>query len=181
MVDHGHTVGNQRPQAPRRGRIPNTRTMRSTARGTRRIVTLDRFGLEVLGEPECWALLDAHHIARLAVCVANRAEIFPLNYVVDRPEQGPASLVFLTAPGTKLAGAVLGASVALEIDAADPLLHTGWSVVVHGTAAEIETMDELVRAEALPLRPWGPSDKRNYVRVSVSDLTGRRILPARAD
>lgn len=140
-------------------------------------MALDRNGLEIIEEADCWVLLGAHHIGRLAVCLGGRPEIFPVNYVIDRDEAGTPSLVFLSAPGAKLAGAVLGTAVSFEIDAADPLFHTGWSVLAQGTAEEIETMDELTRAEELPLRPWGPIEKRNYVRVTVTTISGRRILP----
>jgi nitroimidazol reductase NimA-like FMN-containing flavoprotein (pyridoxamine 5'-phosphate oxidase superfamily) len=119
-------------------------------------VALDRNGLEIIGEDDCWLLLGSQHVD---------------------DDDGAPSLVFLSAPGSKLAGALLGTAVCFEIDAADPLFHTGWSVVAHGRAAEVDTLDELVRVEELPLRPWGPSEKRNYVRITVDEVTGRRILP----
>ena len=135
----------------------------------------DRNGLEILTDDECWRFLDAHHVGRLAVSIANQPEIFPVNYVVHR-----RSIVFVTAEGTKLAGALLGAGVSFEIDAADPLFHTGWSVVVRGQADEITQLDDLVEVQELPLRAWGPGDKRRYVRVTPLRLTGRRIShPAR--
>ena len=130
----------------------------------------DRNGLEVLSEEECWQLLRHQHIGRLAVCIAGQPEIFPVNYAVHE-----GSIYFLTAEGTKFAGAVLGSGVAFEIDAADPLFHTGWSVMVRGRAVEVETMDELVVVEELPLRPWGPGVKKRYVRIVADQVTGRRI------
>ena len=150
---------------------------------------LDRNGLEVLDSDECWQLLSENHLGRLAVVAGNRPEIFPLNYVVDdslldatrTEDSGPdsgedsRSLVFRTAPGTKLAAAAVGFPVAFEVDSADPMFHTGWSVVVHGTAQLVETTDELLQVEALPLRPWGPSDKRHYLRLCPTELDGRRI------
>ena len=135
----------------------------------------DRNGLEVLTDDECWRFLESHHVGRLAVSIANQPEIFPVNYVVqDR------TIVFVTAEGTKLAGALLGTGVAFEIDAADPLFHTGWSVVMRAHADEVTQLDELVEVQELPLRSWGPGDKRRYVRLTPHRLTGRRIThPAR--
>lgn len=141
-------------------------------------VAFDRNGLEIIGESDCWLLLGAAHIGRLGVCLGGRAEIFPINFVVDGTDEH-RSIVFLTSPGSKLAGAILGGQVAFEVDAADPLFHTGWSVVVHGDATEVERLDDLMVAEELALRPWGPTEKRNYVRIVPSSVTGRRILPAR--
>lgn len=131
---------------------------------------VDRNGLEVLSEDECWAFLRAHHIGRLGVSIGNQPEIFPVNYVVH-----DGAVLFLTAEGTKLAGAVLGTSVVFEIDAADPLFHTGWSVIVHGTAEEVDHLDDLVAVEELPLQPWGPGAKHRYVRIRPYSVTGRRI------
>ena len=105
----------------------------------------DRNGLEVLTDDECWRFLEAHHVGRLAVSIANQPEIFPVNYVVQHH-----TIVFVTAEGTKLAGALLGTGVAFEIDAADPLFHTGWSVVMRGQADEVTQLDELVEVEQLP-------------------------------
>jgi uncharacterized protein len=134
-------------------------------------VRTDRHGLEILEEETCWQLLSTSYVGRLAVSIANQPEMFPVNYVVD-----DHSLVFVTAEGTKLAAAVLGEGVAFEIDAADPLFHTGWSVVVRGTAREIEQMDELMAAQELPLATWSSHDKRRWVRIEPLTVTGRRIV-----
>jgi uncharacterized protein len=138
----------------------------------------DRFdhnGLEILTDDECWQLLEAHHIGRLAVVVGNEPEVFPVNFVVAVGDDG-RSILFRSSEGTKLAGAVLSRSVAFEIDAADPLMHTGWSVVVRGRAVEIDHLEELLDVEALPLRPWGPGEHRRYVRIVPEVVTGRRIV-----
>ena len=134
-------------------------------------IRTDRHGLEILEEETCWQLLSTSYVGRLAVSIANQPEMFPVNYVVDGH-----SLVFVTAEGTKLAAAVLGEGVAFEIDAADPLFHTGWSVVVRGTAREIEQMDELMAAQELPLATWSSHDKRRWVRIEPLTVTGRRIV-----
>ena len=51
---------------------------------------------------------------RFAIAIANHPDIFPINYVVDH-----GTVVFRTAEGTKLAGAVLGTGVAFEVDGLD--------------------------------------------------------------
>lgn len=137
----------------------------------------DHIGLEILGEDECWELLESHHIGRLGISIANEPEIFPVNYVVDG-----RSIVFRTAAGTKLAGAVLGDGVAFEIDHADHQLHAGWSVMVRGRAEEIEKLDDLVAAESLPLVPWSLGPQNRYVRITPTVVSGRRInRPATPD
>ena len=39
--------------------------------------------IEVITEAECWRLLAEHTVGRLAVSIANRPDIFPVNYVLD--------------------------------------------------------------------------------------------------
>jgi nitroimidazol reductase NimA-like FMN-containing flavoprotein (pyridoxamine 5'-phosphate oxidase superfamily) len=131
---------------------------------------LDPTTLE-LDEHQCWELLRSQEVGRLAVAIANRPDIFPINYVVDH-----ASVVFRTAEGTKLASAVLGESVAFEIDGeADG---EAWSVVVKGPALEIERMYELFDALELPLYPWHAAPKHRFVRILPERVTGRRFLVA---
>ena len=126
--------------------------------------------LEVLAEEECWRLLGAHHLGRLALVDAKGPVIVPVNYVLDR--EAP---VFRTDPGSKLDAAVEAAPVAFEVDAADEATRSGWSVVVRGALAEVTDPGDLERLRALPLYPWAPGDKARYVRVRPASVTGRRI------
>ena len=88
-------------------------------------------GVTDLEANACWALLRSHEVGRLAVSIADRPEIFPVNYVVDH-----GTVVFRTAEGTKLAGAVQR-DVAFEADGYEPETGEAWSVVVKGRAEEI--------------------------------------------
>jgi len=124
---------------------------------------------EILSETECWELLDHTTVGRLAVDIAGQPDIFPINFVVD--DRG---IVFRSAAGTKLAGAVLNVVVAFEIDGYQPGDRTAWSVVVKGNARPIERMQELFDAEDLPLFPWLAWDKPNFVRIEPTVVTGRR-------
>jgi nitroimidazol reductase NimA-like FMN-containing flavoprotein (pyridoxamine 5'-phosphate oxidase superfamily) len=126
--------------------------------------------LEVLGEEECWRLLGAHHLGRLALVDAKGPVIVPVNYVLD----GEAP-VFRTDPGSKLDAAVEAVAVAFEVDAADEATRTGWSVVVRGALAEVTDPGDLERLRVLPLYPWAPGDKARYVWVRPASVTGRRI------
>lgn len=126
--------------------------------------------MEHLDAAECWSLLRTGDVGRLAVSIADHPDIFPVNYVVDG-----TSIVFRTAAGTKLAGAVLGRSVAFEIDGYDPAAGEAWSVVVKGRAREIEHMIEYFAAEELPLFPWHASPKPDFVRIDGEIVTGRRF------
>jgi uncharacterized protein len=122
-----------------------------------------------LDERECWRLLERHVVARLAVDVGGRPDIFPINYVVDGN-----SIVFRTGAGTKLAGAVLARHVAVEIDGLE-VDGSVWSVVVKGVAHEVTDMEERFAMDDLPLYPWIASEKPDFVRIEPTLTTGRRF------
>ena len=127
-------------------------------------------GMTLLEPHECWALLSAAEVGRLAIAIMNRPDIFPVNHVVDRD-----SVVFRTAEGTKLAGAVLGKAVAYEADGYDPECGDAWTVVVKGRAVELARLDEVFDACELPLFPWNASLKPRFVRIEPTSVTGRRF------
>lgn len=127
-------------------------------------------GMEELSAAECWRLLRTQEVGRLAVSIADRPDIFPINYVVDGD-----GIVFRTGPGTKLAAAVLGRGIAFEIDGYDPIAGEAWSVVVKGPARQIEHMIEYFEADELPLFPWHASSKPDIVRIEAVEVTGRRF------
>ena len=127
-------------------------------------------GVTTLSTDECLQWLSTEVVGRLAVCLRDRPEIFPINYVVDR-----GAVVFRTAAGTKLAGSVLGSRVAFEADGVDPVSGDAWSVIVKGEATELERIDDLFDALALPLYPWHAAPKHHFVRIHPSQVTGRRF------
>jgi nitroimidazol reductase NimA-like FMN-containing flavoprotein (pyridoxamine 5'-phosphate oxidase superfamily) len=129
-----------------------------------------RTGMTILEPDECWALLRTAEVGRLAVAVAARPDIFPINFVVDH-----GSVVFRTAEGTKLAASVLGIAVAFEVDGYDGDAGEAWSVVIKGRAHEIERMHELFDAMDLPLFPWHAAPKHRFVRITPEEVTGRRF------
>ena len=126
--------------------------------------------VEELSLSECWELLRGELVGRLAVAAANVPDIFPINYIVDH-----GSIVFRSAPGTKLATAVLGPAVAFEIDGYDAGGTTAWSVVAKGPARRIERMQEFIDADDLPLFPWHTAPKPEIVRIEPETVTGRRF------
>lgn len=122
-----------------------------------------------LDPTESWALLASTSMGRLAASAAGEIDIFPINYVVDGE-----SLVFRTAPGTKLVELTVHSIVALEIDGYTE--SEAWSVVVKGTAARLDSQAEIDAADALPLTPWIPTLKYTYVRIRPTSVSGRRFV-----
>lgn len=139
-----------------------------------RIETLTE-ALTVLDPQACWNLLAGEQVGRLAVSVAGRPDIFPLNFaVVD------GAIVFRTAEGTKLLSIVLGPIVAFEVDGYDAAAGTAWSVVVKGWADEVSSYEQLDDL-AFPVFPWSATPKSRFVRVRPTEITGRRftVVPDR--
>jgi nitroimidazol reductase NimA-like FMN-containing flavoprotein (pyridoxamine 5'-phosphate oxidase superfamily) len=130
----------------------------------------DAQGLLRLNDEECWRFLGKHFLGRVAVIDFGMPMVFPVNYAVDG-----RSIVFRTAPGTKLTMAALGRDAAFEVDEVFGLFETGTSVMVHGTIHEVTDHDEKARLMALPLRPWAPGRRDHVVRVHPSWVSGRRI------
>lgn len=120
---------------------------------------------------ECWEELRRHEFGRLAFSVVDEQHITPINYAVDHQGARP-SLLFRTAPGTKLLAVALGSEVAFEIDEFGD--ETAMSVVIRGSARLLEE-DEEHRAENLPLRPWVDTLKYNVVEIVPDEVTGRRF------
>jgi uncharacterized protein len=133
-----------------------------------------RTGMEELGRDECMRLLASAPLGRLAVVVAGRPLVFPVNFTLD----GNA-VVLRTDHGTKLHGA-RNAPVAFECDGIDREYHTGWSVIVQGVAEEVESATEIARLERLPLRPWCSAPRPVWLRLRARSVTGRRIPPPSA-
>ena len=131
---------------------------------------LDRNGLEVLDREASLALMGEEGIGRVLVTLEALPAAFPVNFALL-----DGDVVFRTGVGTKLQAALRNAVVGFEVDDFDKVDHTGWSVLVTGHAEEIEDPSELARAEALPLRPWLPSNPSRYVRVHSQLVTGRRM------
>jgi nitroimidazol reductase NimA-like FMN-containing flavoprotein (pyridoxamine 5'-phosphate oxidase superfamily) len=132
----------------------------------------DAFGLQRLDDEECWRVLQRYSIGRVGIVHLGAPMIFPVNYAVEG-----RSVVFRTAPGTKLAMAAIGRQAVFEVDDAFDVLETGTSVMVHGTLEEVREPEERDRILGLPLRCWAPGDRDHVVRVRTSYVSGRRIVP----
>jgi hypothetical protein len=64
---------------------------------------------------------------------------------------------------------------AFEIDGIDAMYHEGWSVLVRGHCCHVDDEAALVQLERLPLLPWAGENRDDGIRISLDDLTGRRI------
>jgi uncharacterized protein len=126
--------------------------------------------LETLSRPECLRLLATACVGRIVYTDHALPAVTPVNYAFDG-----TAVVFRTSAGSRLAAGTRDAVVALEVDALDERLRTGWSVVVVGLAEEIRAAGALLRAEQLRLASWVDGDLDVFVRLVPAEVSGRRL------
>ena len=121
-----------------------------------------------IDEHECWELLAAAPIGRLAVPAGTAApSVFPVSFVLD-----DWVVVFRTGRGEKLRASVQG-PVSFQADSYDPVHRIGWSVLVKGVAYEAGEGE----IGHLTFEPWVRTDRDHWMRLVPLEVTGRRILP----
>jgi nitroimidazol reductase NimA-like FMN-containing flavoprotein (pyridoxamine 5'-phosphate oxidase superfamily) len=125
--------------------------------------------VDIMSASESWDLLASAALGRLVTSVDGQAEIFPVNFVVQR-----RTVLFRTAEGTKLVSAAINNSVLFEAD--DHNAAEGWSVIVRGVARMLRSSEELEEAERAQLLPWTATLKQHYVRIKPVSISGRRFL-----
>ncbi|UVJ41572.1 pyridoxamine 5'-phosphate oxidase family protein [Arthrobacter sp. CJ23] len=126
---------------------------------------------EALSVHDCWKYLRSTSTCRLAVISGGNPEIFPVNYV---PNYG--TVIFRTGPGTKLDAVLSGGLVALEADGFNTYGTIAWSVVIKGFPEVVSGPDNIQEAVEAGLSPWEPGSKDHLVRITPTDLSGRRFV-----
>jgi uncharacterized protein len=134
--------------------------------------------IEVLAPDECWNYLRSSYIGRLAVINGGTPEIFPVNFMVTGE-----TVVFRTAPGTKLRSLLKGTLVAFEVDGMNPYATEVWSVVIKGRPESFDGDQARLQEEGGPDHdPWQSGLKEHLMQVRPADISGRRFavtLPTR--
>jgi len=130
---------------------------------------LDRNAMEVLSREECLDLVRGVPIGRVGMVVGGVPVIVPVNFALLGED-----VVFRTGTGSKLIAAVRRSLLSVEVDEVDPVMRTGWSVLITGGASELVRPDEIAAADALGLDSWIPG-RRRYIRVRSDSVSGRRL------
>ncbi|MDO4909645.1 MAG: pyridoxamine 5'-phosphate oxidase family protein [Corynebacterium sp.] len=119
-----------------------------------------------LSREESYEYLKQEKLGRLVVRRTDDMDLFQVNYVVDGED-----IFFRTAEGTKLFSINLNNDVLFAVD------HIGkkaaWSVVIKGSAEWITDLESIQQCDTLPLKPWLPTLKYNYVRIRPREVSGR--------
>lgn len=119
-----------------------------------------------LDREECFRRVAGQELGRVVVRRKDDMDIFPVNYVV-----AGESIYFRTAEGNKLFTINLNHDVLFEVD--EVVDGKAWSVVIKGNAVVVRDQHEIDRADELPLRPYAPTLKYNYVRIDPTEVSGR--------
>ena len=130
---------------------------------------VDPNGLEILPPAECRELVERQEVGRLGFVEVDQVSIFPVTYAVL-----DGQILIRTSAGSKLAAAVGGRPVALEVDVIDRRRHTGWSVLVRGQMSVVDDPAEITHIDDAGLHTWGPGGN-TYVCLPLDDVTGRAL------
>jgi uncharacterized protein len=126
--------------------------------------------LEEISREECMELLQhKSYVGRVGFIEDGRPMVLPVNYLANGD-----SVVFCTPAGSKLSE-LNEIPVAFEVDTSRSLRSSGWSVLVQGIAREVTDPEELDRLRRGPLKSWASSTAEHWVRVSIDEISGRRI------
>ncbi len=122
--------------------------------------------VKILTDDECVEKLGTQQLGRVVVRRKDEMDIFPVNYVVD-----DGCIYIRTAQGNKLFSLFVNPDVLFEVDYFTE--ERAWSVVIQGTAEVLDRQEDIDYAEGLNLKPWLPTLKYNFVRITPQQLNGR--------
>lgn len=135
------------------------------------LVLTDHQGLDVLSTLECHELLAEQTLGRVGFNERGQTVILPVNYafVAD-------SVLFRTAPGSKLDTALRNQPASFEVDDWDSATRAGWSVLVKGRAESVTDEWLVSLCEHFDVDPWADQVPRDdWVRIRTEEVSGRWI------
>ncbi|MFG2680004.1 pyridoxamine 5'-phosphate oxidase family protein [Streptomyces sp. NPDC048392] len=133
-------------------------------------------GFRELDRQECMRLLAKVPVGRIVYTRQALPAVLPVNFRLDRD----GAVLLRTSALSQLVSAVDGAVVAFEADAVDAAAHSGWSVVVTGSATVITDPAEHARLLRSGPRSWAPARQEVFVRIDPELVTGRELVGGRS-
>ena len=126
--------------------------------------------LDTLNEDECRSYLEQATIGRVGASLRGSVEVLPVVYTLH-----DGKIAFRAVSRTRLRAIVREPVVTFEVDSADPVTKTGWSVVVRGAARLVSQPDELERLASAGLDPWVDGEDDLWLVIEPWKITGRRL------
>ena len=128
---------------------------------------------EPLSPAQCRGYLGTGGVGRMVFAGPRGPEAIPVNFAML-----DGDVVVRTGEHASLVARVAHTRVSFEVDQLDQALADGWSVLASGLARVVTTRRELEELRSLGIEPWAGGDKDAYLRIAITDITGRRIPPA---
>ena len=123
-----------------------------------------------LDRAESLRLLAGVPVGRLIFTINAMPAIRPMNFaLVD------GLILLRTAADTTVARKVHDVIVAFEADQLDPATSSGWSVTVTGRATLVTDHAAIARYQAVPLVPWAPGMRDQFVTITTELVEGLRV------
>jgi transcriptional regulator with XRE-family HTH domain len=129
---------------------------------------------ELLTPAQCRGYLATGGVGRMVFAGPRGPEAIPVNYAML-----DGDIVVRTGRHASLVARVVRTRVSFEVDHLDEALAEGWSVLASGLARVVTTRCELEAVRSLGIEPWAGGGKDTYLRISITDITGRRVRAAR--
>jgi nitroimidazol reductase NimA-like FMN-containing flavoprotein (pyridoxamine 5'-phosphate oxidase superfamily) len=132
-------------------------------------------GFRELERQECLRLMAKVPVGRIVYTRRALPAVLPVNFSLDH--DGAALLC--TSATSELVRAIDGAVVAFETDDVDADRHSGWSVVVTGTATVVTDPAEHERLARTGPVSWVSAPQEVFVRIEPELVTGRELVGGR--
>ena len=124
-----------------------------------------------LEEDVCRQMLSGSRFGRVAFDDADGPVALPINalFAHDR-------VLFRTLPESLIDRAVRGGGrFAYEVDHADSVAESGWSVLVRGPAGRVTDAAILAAVADTDVHPWAPAARNLWIEIRAEQITGRVI------
>jgi nitroimidazol reductase NimA-like FMN-containing flavoprotein (pyridoxamine 5'-phosphate oxidase superfamily) len=132
-------------------------------------------GFRELDRQECLNLLATVPVGRIVYTRQALPAVLPVTFCLDRD----GAVLVRTSASSGLVSAITGAVVAFEADAVDATAHSGWSVVVLGSADVVTDPAEHERLLRTGPRSWAPAPREVFLRITPELVTGRELVGGR--
>jgi nitroimidazol reductase NimA-like FMN-containing flavoprotein (pyridoxamine 5'-phosphate oxidase superfamily) len=132
-------------------------------------------GFRELERQECLRLMAKVPVGRIVYTRRALPAVLPVNFSLDHD----GAVLLCTSATSELVRAIDGAVVAFETDDVDADRHSGWSVVVTGTATVVTDPAEHERLARTGPVSWVPAPQEVFVRIEPELATGRELVGGR--
>lgn len=132
--------------------------------------------VEALEEAECWRLIAAGGVGRLAYSGRTGLAVIPVRYKLDND-----SIVFRTpldsATDEDLRTGIQGAEyrVSFEIDQVSLDAREGWMVIIQGDAHHMDSEDDRLSAWPAAGGELSGNRREHFLRITPTSIAGRSL------